>query len=377
MNKKRLIQIITVCVLTVFVVLAQGCATTQEKEEPHFNAYEMSMLTQPPAEGETVIGTYEGSYDITNSSSMTPEVAATIISNVQGRVISIVYNAGWTKVHPKKEFDTSKAAFILLSKALAKAKNEFPDIDMNELGVRSIKETRSPTFDLSIDTNVNAVGNYYYTATNKYYFSGIVVRLPKNSPTTVATTEGVTVGKTPPTANTISTNLLFPLDGVTLGKTTEKELQALGKKISEKHFGDGYQYGSGKSYKGYEVNGFEVWYDDKPNLAFLYEFDRSVVTRQYDKLPNKWVSAGMSFDLSYDQWIDWAKKNNLSVWVKVNPNVSETSSGVHFDAVLVLSYIADGVKYEIELRFFGEKNTSKTSDKETTSHIWVRGKPVK
>jgi len=175
-------------VIAIVVVIGfsmVSCATVAEKEASARMEYlkkdanEMSMLTKPPVAGETVIGTYSGRYSDTNngmgSTGMTPEVAASIISNVHGRFISIVYNAGRTKVHPNVKFDPSRAAFNLL----VWARDEFPNIDINELSVRSIEETRSPTFDLSIDTKVNSSDRYDYTATNTYYFKGVVVRLPK------------------------------------------------------------------------------------------------------------------------------------------------------------------------------------------------------
>jgi hypothetical protein len=181
-------QIRSICTISIAAIIGfsmTACATEGEKAASarmvslKNDANEMSMLTKPPAEGETVIATYSGRYSDSKNGQgiygMTPEVVARIISNVQGRFISQVYNAGKTEVHPNVKFDPSRAAFNLL----VWAREEFPNIDINELSVRSIEETRSPTFELSIDTEVNASGKYNYTATNIYYLKGVVVRLPK------------------------------------------------------------------------------------------------------------------------------------------------------------------------------------------------------
>jgi len=173
MNKKRLPQIITVCALAALVVLAQGCAyfakvkaINQRVDELKQDPYSMSMLTKPPAVNETVIGTYTSFYDESNSGTNLPASwAATYMR----------YNmVNWTIYHPANVFDPKRAIFNLLSYA----KDNFPDIDLNELDVRSI-EYKSTSFSMSVENKPDKNKNYPYTATNTYYFKGVVVRLPK------------------------------------------------------------------------------------------------------------------------------------------------------------------------------------------------------
>jgi len=182
---------------------------------------------------------------------------------------------------------------------------------------------------------------------------------------------GVPIKKTAATAapaaaapsRAAGSNLLFPADGVTLGKTTVSELAKLGKRTTtiNKNTNQPYLY--------YEINGMEVWYDEKTNLADHY------FRLYYEKLPDKWVSAGMSFEYSYDQWLDFAKRNNLSVQVKKNPQTGTYRGQSTFIAELVLSYTAEGILYEIDLDFNYSDGT-KTSDKNTLYSIWVWGRKM-
>ncbi|MCL1958944.1 MAG: hypothetical protein FWF68_05030 [Spirochaetes bacterium] len=165
------------------------------------------------------------------------------------------------------------------------------------------------------------------------------------------------------TAAAQTVNLLFPADGVTLGKTTVNELMKLGKRSTniDKDTNQPYLY--------YVINGINVWYDDKTNLASHYYITHS------GKLPEKWVKAGMSLEYSYDQWLDFAKKNNLSVQVTKSPQTGTYNGHSTFIAELVLSYTAEGISYVIDLDFNYSEGT-KTSDKKTLYSIYFRGRKI-
>jgi len=163
--------------------------------------------------------------------------------------------------------------------------------------------------------------------------------------------------------NTSGANLLFPADGVTLGKTTVNELMRLGKRTTT------IDDRTNQPYLCYEINGIDVWYDEKTNLA-----ERYYIT-YYKKIPDKWASTGMSLENSYDQWLDYARRNNMGVQVKKNPQTGTYSGHSTFIAELELSYTAEGILYEIELDF-NYSNGTKTSDRNTLYSIRVRGKPT-
>jgi len=162
---------------------------------------------------------------------------------------------------------------------------------------------------------------------------------------------------------TSGTNLLFPADGVTLGKTTVNELMRMGTR--SRYIDDE----TSQPYLYYEVKGIEVWYDEKTNLADHYYIVN------YERLPDKWVSTGMSFENSYDQWLDYARRYNLGVKVEKSPQKGSYDGHSTFVAELVFSYIAEGVLYEIELNF-NYSDGDKSSDRNTLYSIRVRGKPT-
>jgi hypothetical protein len=153
-------------------------------------------------------------------------------------------------------------------------------------------------------------------------------------------------------------NSLFPLDGVTLGKTTVQELARRG--TISKHISNS----TGKPYNYYTINGVDVWFDENSGLASHYSF----IDRPYgNQLPQKWVSMGMSFENSYEEWVYLANMYNWTVEM-LKPPVIESG---RFKATIELSYRKDGVLYIIRLFFISENGGTKKSDNNTLYQINV------
>jgi len=160
------------------------------------------------------------------------------------------------------------------------------------------------------------------------------------------------------TDNVTSTNLLFPCDGVTLGKTTVKELEKLGTRTTK------INSRTNKPNNYYIVKGQNVWYDERSGLASHYHIVHN------GALPEKWVLLGMSFENSYDQWLDFAKVNKLDTLVVKKPKKEIYDGHDTFVAILELLYKADGLSYKIKLDFSYLEGTT-TSDNNTLYSIGV------
>jgi len=154
-------------------------------------------------------------------------------------------------------------------------------------------------------------------------------------------------------------NFLFPCDGVTLGKTTVQELEDLGARtlrINDR---------TNQPYTYYIVRGQNVWFDEDSGLAMRYNIVHT------GTLPEKWISLGMSFENSYDQWLEFAQTYKLDVLVKRSPQKRVYRGHDTFSAELGLHYVADGIAYAIELNFNYSTGTE-TSDKNTLYSIRVK-----
>jgi len=178
-------QIRSICTISIAAIIGfsmTACLTEGEKAASarddylKNNSYEMSMLTKPPAADETVIGTYTGSYTDSKSGTMGYGDGAYYKNKP--------YMGLGTKFHPPINFVPQRAVFQLL----AKAKKQFPDIDVNELSVRSVEMTsRMPYFSMSVNDKPisdpkhvpDSLNGYTYTAYSEYPFKGVVVRLPE------------------------------------------------------------------------------------------------------------------------------------------------------------------------------------------------------
>jgi len=177
MRSIAIIALVTVIGFSMVACLTEGEKAASARDDIlKNNAYEMSMLTKPPAADEVVIGTYTGSYTDSKSGRMGYAEGAYYKNKP--------YMGLGTKYHPPVNFVPQKAVFQLL----AKAKKQFPDIDVNELSVRSIEMTsRMPSFSMSVSDEPvsdpkyvpDSLNGYSYTAYSEYPFKGVVVRLPE------------------------------------------------------------------------------------------------------------------------------------------------------------------------------------------------------
>ena len=105
--------------------------------------------------------------------------------------------------------------------------------------------------------------------------------------------------------------LFFPLDGVTIGKTTWKQAEE----------------------KGYKVEIWEKGPSRVMSVGVIYFWDHegegvftsAYITNSYYYLPPKWKSLGFSWNLSYDEWISVFEKMGFAIIVTQEPSQKEYS----------------------------------------------------
>lgn len=99
-------------------------------------------------------------------------------------------------------------------------------------------------------------------------------------------------------------DILKPLDnGIILGWTTVKEAISLGGKYES--FSQGYN--------NVNLNGRAYW--DYSGDGII----NSITIEKYDEMPFNWSSIGLSFSMSYNQWIQWLERNGFSLNIKEEP----------------------------------------------------------
>ena len=149
---------------------------------------------------------------------------------------------------------------------------------------------------------------------------------------------------------------LFPLHGVTLGKTTVDELKRLGTHstmINDR---------TKQPYNLYEINGVDFWYD------------RGVAHNMYmpnfKKIPDKWHGMGFSWRLSYQEWLAVLKKLGYETVVTKPPKTEQYEGKPCFTAEVMAYYQSQGVRYALQLNFNYNKGASVT-DSQTLYSIRV------
>jgi zinc ribbon protein len=148
---------------------------------------------------------------------------------------------------------------------------------------------------------------------------------------------------------------LFPLYGVTLGKTTVQQLARLGVRTSsiDKNTGKPYQY--------YVVNGTNFWYNDSGIADHMY------IARGIYPISEQWRALGFDWDISYNQWINLLQRLGYSTTIAESPRVVKYSGHDSFSAKI----IATKQTIMIELGFDFSEGTT-TDSKGTLYNIWVR-----
>lgn len=107
-------------------------------------------------------------------------------------------------------------------------------------------------------------------------------------------------------------NILFPINGVTIGKTTEAQMKILGGK--RETFNDA-STGTERVY--YTINDMNFWLrDGVADSVGIYKF--------IDKFPTKWELLGFNFQLSYKESIKLLEDLGYEVQATVNlPKLEE------------------------------------------------------
>lgn len=150
---------------------------------------------------------------------------------------------------------------------------------------------------------------------------------------------------------------LFPLYGATIGVTTVTELAKLGKRAS------GIFDETGEPFNYYQINGLNFWYDEDDGI-----FDRMsmIVSLAKNKMPDEWKKLGLSWELSYNEWLDLLKRLQYSISIYTIPHLEEWRGYSSFRAV-VHAEKQTITPVRIELRFaYGKKTTSDFTDSPNT-----------
>jgi hypothetical protein len=137
---------------------------------------------------------------------------------------------------------------------------------------------------------------------------------------------------------------IFPINGVTLGKTTSRELKRLGKlESSDADSGTG----------GYNINGMYVGSDEEAGLAIAISLHKNWYDDEYsDVMPQRMAALGMSWDLSYKEWIDLAMKLKWDVEITRSPYRDE--DGDIWATLIFSNGERRGLRYSIYLFFHYE-----------------------
>jgi zinc ribbon protein len=147
---------------------------------------------------------------------------------------------------------------------------------------------------------------------------------------------------------------LFPLYGVTLGKTTVEQLARLGVRTSQ------IDKNTGKPYQYFVINGTNFWYNDSGIAHYMY------IARGIYPIPEKWRALGFDWDISYNQWINLLERLGYSVTIAEPPHIVIWQGHDSFSAKIVA--IKGTIK--IELGFDYSEGTT-TDSKGTLYNISV------
>lgn len=131
--------------------------------------------------------------------------------------------------------------------------------------------------------------------------------------------------------------LLFPLYGVTLGKTRVNELKTLG--IHSEQIDSATK----SPYLYYVIEGTNFWYrNDIANDIYL---------TYTNTMPQKWKNIGFDWSLSYNDWMKLFDTLGYEVQVTKSPKIVQYDGHPSFSAQVMGRYAAAGIKYRIELAF--------------------------
>ena len=132
---------------------------------------------------------------------------------------------------------------------------------------------------------------------------------------------------------------LFPLFGVTLGRTTVEELARLATEQSP--------------YGYCVVGGYRFWHHGKEHAVHL------VLSGQPMIFPERWKKLGFRCDISYLGWLALLRQRGYAIRVVVEPHFEIYQEKRCFAAKLQVDFTEHGVPLRLELEFrFGPGNES-------------------
>jgi len=117
----------------------------------------------------------------------------------------------------------------------------------------------------------------------------------------------------------VNENDLFPLYGVSLGRTTVEELARSGTRATS------INSKTGEPHRYYEINGLNFWYNDD-GIANFISIHRSL------SIPAPWRALGFDLNLSYNEWMALLKRLGYDVKITQSPKVVFRNGRAFFDA---------------------------------------------
>ncbi|VVS90616.1 serine/threonine protein kinase [Desulfoluna spongiiphila] len=157
---------------------------------------------------------------------------------------------------------------------------------------------------------------------------------------------------------------LFPMNGITLGVSTVKDLRAAG--VQCKSIDDD----TGKPYLYYTVDGIDFWYDKESGVVDYLPFSKG------DTLHDSLVAMGFDHDKSYNDWLEVLKKSGFEVTVTKKPTTGSYKGKKWLKAELKgTKTTLCGTEIKIKLDFSWGKGR-RVTDRKTLNGIYIWGKKV-
>lgn len=141
--------------------------------------------------------------------------------------------------------------------------------------------------------------------------------------------------------------VFFPLYGVTLGETSVDRLARIGIMATDLD-------SQNKAYKYYLVNDMRFWHNDKV-ATYMYLTYTS-------PLPKQWKNCGLSWGLSYNQWLDLFMKLGFNISMVKEPSMEWYNGKLTLAAEFyAVKKIKPDIQLTVEVYFNYSKKSSVTS----------------
>jgi hypothetical protein len=116
---------------------------------------------------------------------------------------------------------------------------------------------------------------------------------------------------------------LFPLYGVTLGKTTVEELAQLGERSRS------IDKGTGAPYAYYVIQETNFWYNESGVADSVY------IARGVYPIPERWKALGFDWAISYRQWLELVRRLGYAITAQEPPRIVKYEGHDSFSATIV------------------------------------------